>query len=139
MNGDCIFCKIVNDQMPSSRVYEDSEVIAFLDIAPVAKGHVLVIPREHYDPITATPDAVLGHLIQVVKRVAEAQGNALGADGINVSQANGRCAGQVVPHIHFHVIPRSDQTAGQSKWAPKRYADHEEMASFAKKIRAALQ
>ncbi len=139
MNADCIFCKIVNDQMPSARVYDDAQAIAFLDIAPVAKGHVLVIPRSHYDPITATPDEILAHLISVVKRVAAAQVDALGANGINVSQANGRCAGQVVPHIHFHVIPRFDGGADHEKWTSKRYTDTHEMESFAKNIRAALK
>ncbi len=138
MNTDCIFCKIVHGQMPSSIVYEDEKSMAFMDIAPVAKGHVLVIPRMHYDPITATPDEVLAHLIGVVKQVAKAQVKALGANGINVSQANGRCAGQLVPHIHFHVIPRFDGDNKQMKWVSGSYADNDEMASYAETIRAAL-
>ena len=138
MSADCIFCKIINDQMPAARVYEDDKAIAFLDIAPVVKGHTLVIPRTHYDPLTATPDDVLAHLIGIVRRVAQAQFHALSADGISVSQANGRCAGQVVPHIHFHVIPRFADGDPERKWVSKEYDSDAEMASYARKLRAAL-
>ncbi len=138
MSADCIFCRIINDQMPAARVYEDDKAIAFLDIAPVVKGHTLVIPRTHYDPITATPDAVLAHLIGIVRRIAQAQIHALTADGISLSQANGRCAGQVVPHIHFHVIPRFNDGDHEQKWISKKYDSDTEMASYARKLRTAL-
>ncbi len=136
--ADCIFCKIVADQLPSVRVYEDDRSVAFMDIGPVVKGHVLVVPRTHYDPITATPDDVLSHLIGVVRRIAQAQMDGLGADGINVSQANGRCAGQVVPHIHFHIIPRFEDDGHHWNWTPKKYDGDDEMSTLADKIRDAL-
>jgi len=138
MNKDCLFCKIVAGQIPSTRVYEDPDTLAFMDIGPVVKGHTLVIPKQHYDPITNTPLEVLRKLIGVVQRIARAQVAGLGADGVNVSQANGRCAGQVVPHIHFHVIPRFETDGHKWNWIPKQYDNHEEMAQMAARIGRAL-
>ncbi len=138
MNNDCIFCKITAGQLPSTRIYEDETVLAFMDVSPVVKGHVLVIPRTHYEQITQTPEAILAHLVRVVQRVARAQISGLQAEGINVSQANGRCAGQIVPHIHFHVIPRFSNDGHRQNWTPTSYADTEEMAACARKIRQSM-
>jgi histidine triad (HIT) family protein len=138
MSADCIFCKIVAGQLPCTRIYEDEDVLAFLDIGPVVKGHTLVIPKAHYDPITQTPVAVLQKLIAVVQRVADAQIRGLKADGVNVSQANGRSAGQVVAHIHFHVIPRFETDGHHWNWPARQYENPAEMGSFADGIRGAL-
>ncbi len=136
---DCIFCKIVVGSIPSVKLYEDSQVLAFMDIGPIIKGHALVIPKTHYDPITETPDAVLASLIAVVRRIARAQINGLEADGINVTQANGRCAGQAVPHLHFHVIPRFNRDGHHWNWDAKKYDSPAEMTEFAAKIVAGLK
>lgn len=138
MKSDCVFCKIIEGQVPSERVYEDERTIAFMDIGPVVKGHTLVIPREHYDPITETPPEVLKDLVVVVQKVARALVKGLGADGINVSQANGRVAGQEVPHIHFHVIPRFSTDGHKWNWLPRRYDDPKEMVKYAQAIRGAM-
>ena len=138
MNPDCVFCKIVHGQVPAAKVYEDQEVLAFMDIGPVAKGHTLVIPKTHHDPITDTPVEVLCQLITVVQRIARAQLKALQADGINVTQANGKPAGQVVPHIHFHVIPRFASDGHRGNWIPNQYDSPAEMQAFADRIRKAL-
>lgn len=138
MNNDCIFCKIVAGKLPSVKVYEDSQVLAFMDIGPVSKGHVLVIPKSHHDPITETPDEVLQQLIVIVRKVARAQKEGLQADGINVAQANGECAGQLVPHIHFHLIPRFDRDPNPRNWIPSQYEHQTEIESYAEKIRNAL-
>jgi histidine triad (HIT) family protein len=135
MNEDCIFCKIVAGEIPSSKVYEDADTIAFLDISPITKGHTLVIPKEHHDPLMATPADVLAKLIEVVKQVAVAQSGALDADGINVTQANGSLAGQVVPHIHFHVIPRFGGDEHSWTCPQKEYDSREEAGQFASRIR----
>jgi len=139
MNSECIFCKIAAGQLPSSKVYEDADTLAFLDIGPVVKGHTLIIPKEHYDPITGTPDAVLQKLIVVAKKIAQAQLNGLKADGINVTQANGKVAGQIIPHIHFHVIPRFTHDKHSWNWEPKKYDTPEEMRGLAEKIRSAVR
>lgn len=138
MNPDCIFCSIIQGKIPATRVYEDGQVLAFLDIRPITKGHTLVIPKIHVDPITATPDDVLHPLISAVRLVAQALTKALGADGINVTQANGPSAGQVVPHLHFHVIPRWSRDGHATNWNPTPYADNDEMAEFGRRIREAL-
>jgi len=138
MNPDCVFCRIVAKQLPSTSVYEDEHTLAFMDIGPIVKGHTLVIPKAHYDPLVATPPEVLGELIRVVQKVARAQLAGLKADGINVTQANGRAAGQVVPHIHFHVIPRFLTDGHHWNWTPKRYDSAGELQEFAQRIRGAL-
>ena len=101
-----IFEKIIAREIPAAIVYEDNDTLAFMDIGPVIKGHTLVIPKTCYDPVTETPDDVLAKLIIVAKRIAAAQIKGLCADGVNIIQNSGSAAGQVVPHIHFHVIPR---------------------------------
>jgi histidine triad (HIT) family protein len=138
MSADCIFCKIVAGEIPSTRVYEDDATIAFMDIGPVVKGHTLVIPKKHYDPLTQTPPDVLARLIAVVQKIARAQLDGLRADGINVLQANGAAAGQVVPHIHFHVVPRFKTDGHHWNWAAKKYDHLDEMKGLAEKIRSAI-
>ena len=139
MESDCIFCKIVAGQIPCTKVYEDAQVMAFLDIGPIVKGHTLVIPKRHYDPITGTPVEVLQQLIAVVQKVADAQYRGLRADGINVTQANGRSAGQVVRHIHFHVIPRFETDGHHWNWVPKKYDSRDDMEQIAVGIRGAIE
>lgn len=138
MSQDCIFCKIIQGTIPSTRIYEDEDILGFMDIGPVVKGHALVIPKAHHNPLMATPVPVLQKLIAVVQRVASAQMAGLRADGINVSQANGQAAGQVVPHIHFHVIPRFTADGFHGNWIPKRYDTPAEMNDYAERIRKAL-
>ncbi len=138
MSHDCIFCKIVKGEIPSTRLYEDPHVLVFMDINPVVKGHALVIPKSHHDPLMATPPEVLQKLIVVVQLIAQAQMKGLQADGINVSQANGTVAGQVVPHIHFHVIPRFSTDGYHGNWIPKKYDSPEELNSIAARIRQSI-
>ncbi len=102
----CIFCKIVQKQAPSSIIYEDEYVMAFLDIRPVNEGHTLVIPKEHYADIFDTPNELLGKVHQATKKVAVAVKQAVNADGISIIQQNGRAANQDIFHLHVHVIPR---------------------------------
>ena len=138
MNSNCIFCKIVKGEIPSTRVYEDDAILAFMDIGPVVKGHTLVIPKEHFDPITNTPPETLNKVMAVVQKIAKAQMNGLKADGVNVLQANGAVAGQVVPHLHFHVVPRFKTDGHHWNWAAKKYEDPAEMKKLAEAIKTAL-
>ncbi len=133
----CIFCKIVKGEIPSTRVYEDGKVLAFLDIGPVSKGHTLVIPKNHYKTIMDIPDDVLKDLILVVKRVSGAVIDAIGAKGINVGINNHEAAGQSVPHAHFHVMPRHEAD-GLTLWPQGKYRHDEEMQEYAEKIRSRL-
>lgn len=135
---DCIFCKIIRGALPAVKIYEDGHTLAFMDIGPIVKGHLLVIPREHYADLAATPPGVLAELMAVVQKIAGAQQKALRADGINIMQSNGRAAGQVVGHIHFHVIPRFASDGHHWNWKAQKYADSGEMQSLADKIKNAL-
>ena len=137
-DNDCIFCKIIASQLPATKIYEDQDALAFMDIGPVSRGHALVIPKTHYDPMMDTPDDVLQKLIIIVKKIARAQTKGLSAHSINISQANGQLAGQLVPHIHFHVIPRFTDDETPKNWKSGSYGDPDEMTEIAARIRDAI-
>lgn len=106
MGNDCLFCKIAGGEIESEKVYEDDSVIAFLDIFPAAPGHTLIIPKSHYDTINNTPDPVLAKLISVARTAARAITSAFNVDGVNLFQNNGEAAGQIIHHVHLHIVPR---------------------------------
>lgn len=103
---NCIFCKIVAGEIPSDKIYEDDSVVAFLDVKPVSRGHVLVIPKKHSSDLLSADDATLLDLMPKVKKVAIALVKAVNAHGINISANNGAASGQIIFHLHFHLIPR---------------------------------
>lgn len=121
---DCIFCKIVNGEIPSYKVYEDDNTLAFLDIAPVNPGHTLVIPKKHYANFEEIPEEDLCELIKVVKKVGQSIKEGLGVEGYNVMENNDPIAGQIIPHIHFHVIPRLGGD-GLKLWRQSEYKEGE--------------
>ena len=105
-NQSCIFCKIVNGDIPSHKVYEDEDFLAFLDANPKSEGHTLVIPKEHFEDIFDLPEEVAKQLMARVKYVAEKlRSGDLNPDGIRLQQSNGKSAGQEIFHVHFHIIP----------------------------------
>jgi histidine triad (HIT) family protein len=135
MNMDsCVFCKIVRKQAPASLVYEDENVLAFLDIRPLNEGHTLVIPKQHYVTIFEVPEELVAQLHRIVKRVAVAVGEVTKADGISIIQQNGKAAGQEVFHVHVHVIPRFE---GQKlmRFGEISEADREKLNQLADKIK----
>lgn len=103
---DCIFCKIIAGEIPTTKVYEDEQTFAFLDIHPNSKGHTLVIPKKHTRNILDIEDAECANLFVKAKKIAVVIKEVLGADGINVSMNNEKAAGQLVFHAHVHIIPR---------------------------------
>jgi len=105
---DCIFCRIVRQEAEASVVYEDERTIAFLDTNPIAAGHTLVVPKEHYTDIFDMESDVLQKLILATKRVALRMRDLLVADGVNILNASGSTAEQDVFHFHVHVIPRKE-------------------------------
>jgi len=139
MTNDCIFCKIIAGELPAKKVYEDDNCLAFMDINPVTKGHTLVIPKKHFEDIMNTPDDLLGKVIAAARKVALAQKNGLHADAVNVTQANGQLAGQIIPHIHFHIIPRLQNDPESHGWTHSKYKDDAEMNSYAEKIAGAIK
>lgn len=132
----CIFCKIITGELPSTKVYEDKNVLAFLDIKPVNPGHALVIPKRHYTNIHDMPDALVGKVAITAKKIADAILK-MGAKGVNIAMNNGEAAGQIVFHAHVHVMPRYGKDSF-SLWVGKEY-DGNERALVAERIRAALE
>jgi len=105
---ECVFCKIVQKQAPASILYEDAQVLAFMDIRPVREGHTLIIPKQHYVNIFEIPEETLANTYLVVKKITIAVKKTTKADGISIVQQNGKAAGQDIFHLHVHVIPRFD-------------------------------
>ena len=140
---DCLFCKIGNGAIPSTKVYEDKKYAAFLDLFPAVKGHTLVIPKAHYQNILEIPPKELEGLIGAVQRVAAAVEKGVAASGFTVTQANNASAGQSIPHIHFHIIPRYKGDGMKFKadinwWQHTKYNNNQEMEIYADKIRKNL-
>lgn len=105
-NPDCIFCKIVKGTIPSYKIYEDKDTIAFLDINPATRGHCLVVPKNHAANLTEADEKMMASAYTAVKKVGDLLIEKLQPDGMNVLQNNGAAAGQVIPHLHVHLVPR---------------------------------
>jgi histidine triad (HIT) family protein len=134
---DCVFCKMVAGQIPVVKLYEDEAVLAFLDIGPVSDGHTLVIPKTHCTKIHECAPEVLAKVGSCLGRIAGAVAAAMDADGYNVLCNNGRAAGQVVEHLHFHVIPRKTGDGVFTQWPARKYAEGR-IAEIAEKIHKSL-
>jgi histidine triad (HIT) family protein len=127
--SSCIFCRIVRREAPASIVYEDDEVVAFLDIRPLNEGHTLVIPKEHYETVYEIPEELNAHIYRIVKRTVVVK-NATEADGITIIQQNGHAAGQEVFHMHVHVVPRYEgQKLPHFRGIPNARREHLEKAA----------
>ena len=109
---NCVFCKIVHGDIPSAKLYEDEDVMAFLDVNPVTYGHALVISKKHYPNFLSTPKEVMNKVMNVAQRIGQVQMEQLGAKGINILINCKEAAGQEVPHFHVHVVPRYTATDG---------------------------
>ncbi|NPA15562.1 MAG: HIT family protein [Deferribacteres bacterium] len=133
----CVFCKIVSGEIPAYKVYEDDEFLAFLDIGPVNKGHLLVIPRKHYPTLLDMPEDEAGKLYKLVHRLAKAVKSALSADGLNIINNVGEASGQEVFHVHVHIIPRFYDDGMKFGWRKLQYSEGE-MEEYAGKIKEAL-
>ena len=138
---NCLFCKIIKKEIPAEIVYEDSSTLVFLYINPRNPGHLLIIPKNHYGNIMEMPDSELGTLISTVKRVSIAAFSGMKADGISVSQSNGQAAGQVISHMHFHVIPRfaTEGPQGLEAILPTKKMTNEMLTEVKNAIMGALQ
>lgn len=105
---DCIFCKIVKGEIPCTKIYENDDVLAFLDIAPLADGHTLVIPKDHYETMDQVPPELSAKVTEVFPIISKAICQAMGKEAFNIFQNNGRPAGQLVDHVHYHIVPREE-------------------------------
>ena len=116
---DCLFCKIVAGEIPATRVAEDERTIAFMDINPATRGHVLVVPRGHAKDLLEIDQEDLAAVASTAQRVARTMPERLGADGVNLLNSCGRAAWQTVFHFHVHVIPRYDTDPLRLPWMPE--------------------
>jgi len=133
----CLFCKMVAGEIPVTKIYEDDEVLAFLDIGPISDGHTLVIPKQHFDKLHDCPSEVLAQIASRLGKIAGAVSAAMNSEGYNVLCNNGRAAGQVIEHLHFHIISRSAGDGLLSRWPSYEYQAGE-IESIAARIRKYL-
>lgn len=130
----CIFCQIIKKQLPAAQVYEDSHVLAFLDINPINPGHTLVVPKIHCENLWDAPEEVLKDLASLLPKISKAVIEGVEAQGFNIGLNHGRAAGQIIFHLHFHIIPRFSGD-GLLPWGHRKYQE-EEIEQVAEKIRA---
>ncbi|KAL5632881.1 hypothetical protein ACGC1H_005732 [Rhizoctonia solani] len=134
--ASCIFCKIIKGEIPSKKLLETQHSFAFLDVGPLSKGHSLVIPKYHGEKLHDIPDEYLADVMPVAKKIALATG----ATDYNILQNNGKIAHQVVPHVHFHVIPKpsASDTEGLVIGWPTKQADQTELQKLLDEMRSRL-
>lgn len=135
---DCIFCKIIRGEIPCARVYEDDLVLSFLDISPINRGHTLVLPKKHHTTLFEVDPDSLKACILAIQRISEAIYKGIKAEGLNLLQNNFRAAGQLVDHVHFHLIPRYEDDGFLNSWPGKQYPSGE-MEKTLKTIQTHLQ
>jgi histidine triad (HIT) family protein len=136
VNG-CVFCKMVAGQIPVTKIYEDDVVLSFLDIGPISDGHTLVIPKQHFEKLHDCPAELLGKVCSQLGKIAAAVAKAMNSDGYNLLCNNGRAAGQLVEHLHFHIIPRNSSDGVFDRWPAYKYEEGK-IEEIAVKIRENL-
>jgi len=134
---DCVFCEMVAGQIPVTKIYEDEVVLAFLDIGPVSDGHTLVIPKQHFEKLHDCPPELLGQVGFRLGKIAKAVVAGMSSEGYNVLCNNGRVAGQLVEHSHFHIIPRNTGDGLFDRWPSYKYQEGK-IDEIATKIREKL-
>jgi len=139
---DCIFCKIIKGELLSSRVYEDEDILAFIDIKPINKGHVLVIPKKHFELVSEMDKTDINKIMVVAWKIGLAiRKSGIKCEGIDFFLADGEAAGQEVPHVHLHVIPRFLNDGFGFKF-PDNYENkppREELERLAEEIKQKLE
>lgn len=124
MDPNCLFCKIINGEIPATKIHEDEYSYAFLDIKPINPGHTLLVPKKHFANLYDMPDEILAELAPTIKKLGIAIKKAVSADGINIGMNNDPAAGQLVFHAHIHIMPRF-LGDGHEHWHGKPYQDGE--------------
>jgi histidine triad (HIT) family protein len=136
--NDCIFCKIARKELPCYKIYEDKEILAFLDRTPVNPGHTLIIPKKHYETILDTDEETLRKLIIVIKRISKAIYEGLKLEGFAIGINQFKVGGQAVPHLHIHIMPRHKED-GVKLWLGREYESEEEKKKVQEKITRLLK
>ena len=123
--SDCIFCKIAQGEIPSKTIYEDEKFRVILDLAPVTKGHALILPKKHAINLFELSDETAAEAIVLAKKIAGKMREKLKCDGLNLLQNNGETAGQTIHHFHIHVIPRYEGDGQELGWVPNEATQEE--------------
>lgn len=129
MNNNCIFCKIIGDEIPSTTLYEDENFRVIMDISPAAKGHAIMISKKHFANIFELDEATASKSMVLASKIAKAMKDELKCDGINILQNNGEAAGQTVFHFHIHLIPRFKDDSVTITWRQGSYEEGEANAT----------
>ncbi|KAM5341649.1 hypothetical protein ACJ41O_014680 [Fusarium nematophilum] len=130
----CIFCRIIKGEIPSFKLFESDKTLAFLDIGPLSQGHALVIPKFHGAKLADIPDEHLTEILPVVKKLV----NATGATDYNILQNNGKIAHQEVDHVHFHMIPKPNETEGLGIGWPTQSPDMDKLKALYEEIKSKI-
>ncbi|KFA66726.1 hypothetical protein S40285_08504 [Stachybotrys chlorohalonatus IBT 40285] len=130
----CIFCRIIKGEIPSIKLFESEKTLAFLDIGPLSKGHALVIPKYHGAKLADVPDDQLSEILPTLKKLV----NATGATDYNILQNNGTIAHQQVHHVHFHMIPKPNETEGLGISWPSTSSDLEKLKAYAEELKSKI-
>lgn len=133
-NDKCIFCKIIEKQIPNAIIYEDNKFLAFMDRYPINHGHSLLVPKQHFNNILEMPKELVGELYSMVPFLANAIIKTIDSDGFNINQNNGRSANQIIPHVHVHIVPRFSKEKIKGQWPTRKIAKIDELEIIAKKI-----
>ncbi len=134
MKDDCIFCKIANGIIPANALYEDDDFKVIFDLGPASKGHVLILPKEHFDNVFEMTDEYAAKVFVLAKKVATAIKKTFNCDGVNILQNNGAAAGQTVFHFHMHIIPRYEGDGVSVEWTPGEITN-EQIAEYVARVR----
>jgi len=121
--ANCVFCRIVAGEIPAAVVFQNASLIAFLDVGPLAEGHLLVVPTTHCESLTDLAPETAAELGRMLPRFGRALVEVTGSEGFNILQNDGPAAGQVVPHVHFHLIPRRAGDNLGYRWLPGEYSE----------------
>lgn len=124
-DDNCIFCKLANGEIPTATLYEDEDFRVILDASPAAKGHALILPKQHYANLYELDDSVASKVLVLAKKMITKMTDILGCDGYNIVQNNGEAAGQTVFHFHMHLIPRYKNDKSGFGWKPGKLTDED--------------
>lgn len=133
MNNNCIFCRIIGKEIPSSTIYEDENFQVIMDISPASKGHAILIPKKHITNLFEMDEYTASKALIVAAKVANAMKEELKCEGLNILQNNGEVAGQTVFHFHIHLIPRYSNDSVRITWTTSSYGEGE-VSSLAEAI-----
>jgi len=136
-DDNCIFCKLANGDIPTTTLYQDDTFRVIFDANPASDGHVLIIPKEHYQDLTELPDSIASGVMPLAGKIGTAMKKAIGAKGFNIVQNNGEAAGQTVNHFHTHIIPRYGNADEMVLWKPGKTAP-EKIAEICEDIKKVL-